>query len=178
MKNFFSLTYLALVFLRLSSVVFITRFPLFTWLFIYVLDVIDYYPALRSGITFKQYEWIDKTLDLITRIYLVYSFYLLNLPYLLLLLMFLYRLIGDILLAVTQKRIYLFLFPNLIEYFYPLYFIYLTYKLPIIYLYLFILISFVLKIFHEYQLHVRDWIDPVNKAYIQKHPRHKRKVSK
>lgn len=176
MKLFFKLLYYLLVVLRLLTFKLFVVSPLLAWVFTYFLDLFDYSAAIRSGISFIKYEWIDKSTDFVTRVYMVYTAYILGWPYAILLLMVFYRLIGDVLLAVTKNRKYLFIFPNLIEFFFPLYYFYIRFNLDWPYLAIFLFASVILKIAHEYLLHVKNWIDPVSLKYLQAHKGHNRKL--
>lgn len=174
-RLFFAFIYVCLVLGRIFSFLTIVQWPIITWIYIYILDVVDYGAAIRGGFTFRQYEYIDKITDFITRLYLVYAGYVIGGPYWILVVMVAIRLIGDIGLAITKDRKYLFLFPNLVEFFFPLYLLYLKqFNHNTTILVAFILISAVLKILNEYLLHVKNWIDPFNKQYVKTHKEHKR----
>lgn len=168
----FLISYWILVIARLLTFLTVVRWPVSTWLVMYLLDFVDYTAALRAGLTFTTYEWVDKTVDVITRFYLAWAGFILGGPYWILLAMVLFRLVGDVGLALTRNRTYLVMFPNLIEYFFPLYVIYLySYQGNTLILISFIVISTIVKVIHEYVMHVTDWIDPVNLAYLKRHRR-------
>ncbi len=173
---FFKFLYYLLVLARVLSFNLFLISPLLGWSVVYVLDLVDYAAAIRGGITFTKYEWVDKTVDVITRFYMVYTAIHFGWPWFLLLIIVLYRLIGDILLLVKKERKYLFIFPNIIEFFFPLYCLYMTLNLNEFYLIFFFVFSLLLKLIHEYVLHVKNWIDPWSLNYIKKHKQHKRSL--
>lgn len=177
-KTFYLYLYITLLLARLLSIFTFVQFPIITAVYVYFLDLFDYGAAIRANFDFAKYSVLDKSLDLITRFYMLYAGYVLGGPFMILLVMVLYRLIGDIGLALTHNRKFLFLFPNFIEFFFPLYVIYVRYfpgDLKI--LGIFLAISIALKMLNEYLLHVKNWIDPVSLAYLKKHPK-LRKISK
>lgn len=178
-KNIYFYAYILLLLARLFSVFTIVQYPIITWTYVYFLDLFDYGYSIRGGINFKTYNILDKSLDLITRLYLLYAGYFIGGPYIILVVMVLYRFIGDFLLAITHDRKFLFFFPNLIEFFFPLYVIYVRYFLGnYSLLTAFFVISFVLKMINEYLLHIKNWIDPNSLAYLKKHPKLRKVVGK
>jgi len=109
---------------------------------------------------------IDKSLDLWAYVFAMWYAYTTRVWfYPILLVFFVLRLIGQILFLVTEKRIYLIIFPNLFEVCFILFYLLDRYGIHdwsaitnhlILFVPLFaVLIS--LKIFHEYSLHRRGW---------------------
>lgn len=157
--------------IRVLSVVAIIKWPLGGWLLIFFVDTIDYYFALRGGLTFAQYQVVDKSLDILNRFYFIVPAFFYNWPVRnLFIILFLYRLIGDFLYFKNKSEKNFFLFPNLLEFILPAYIIFnhnLIFALGI---------GVPLKMLHEYKLHVSNFIDPFSSAYINNHPEHGRET--
>jgi hypothetical protein len=83
------------------------------------------------------------------------------------------RLIGDIFYFYTKKEKYFFYFPNIIEYFFPL-FIFILPSISVEKIVFILIISIIVKIVQEYVLHINKWIDPLNLKYLKEHPEYKR----
>lgn len=162
--------YLAASVVRVLSLLAIIKFPLFGWFVIFFVDTIDYFFALRGGLTYAQYQLADKSLDILNRFYFVVPAIVFNWPVRdLFLLLFFYRLIGDFLYFKNKSEKYFFLFPNLLEFLLPAYILFnrdLLWSLAI---------AIPLKLIHEYGLHIKNFVDPVSSAYINRHPEHARK---
>lgn len=142
----------------------ILYFPLWGWLIIFLLDTFDYALALRANINFKRYQIIDKSLDLLNMFYLIMvSFWFGNVIFSLFCSLFLLRCTGHILYMITKKDVYLLIFPNFIEFLFPLYLLSTSLQISIFG-------TLLLKIPHEFLLHKMHWIDPISKKYLRKHP--------
>ncbi|MEK7450272.1 MAG: hypothetical protein AAB019_12420, partial [Planctomycetota bacterium] len=103
----------------------IIKWPLAGWFIIFFVDTIDYFFALRGGLTYAQYQLVDKSLDILNRFYFVVPALIFNWPVRdLFLLLFFYRLIGDFLYFKDKSEKYFFLFPNLLEFILPAYIIF------------------------------------------------------
>jgi hypothetical protein len=172
--------YILLVLFRVLSFLIFPKFPLATWILVFIADIRDYRYAIRAGLTFKQYQYTDKTVDFLTRIYFVHAAYALNWGHAsLFLVLLIFRGVGDLLYLLTKSEKHMFYFPNIIEFFFLGYIFYLKH-LPqttetIVWL---LVISTVLKILHEWWLHVYEWIDKDSLAFLKKHPGHKRQIPK
>ena len=126
----------------------------------WVSDKPDGYLTFRLGWKFKKYHRLDKILDYWWYIIiLIYSFRLVIFPTILVL--FLFRSIGQIISLVSAKEKYLLLFPNCLEVFFALYLVF-SYLLPN-YLWLFtsynklIIISFcfLFALSQEYRINIK-----------------------
>lgn len=161
--------YTVVILIRILSVLVIFRWPLLGWLVIFITDTSDYFFALRAGFTYAKYEFIDKSLDILNRAYFVVPAFTFFWPdrYVFLFLFF-YRLIGDVLYFRSGKEKHFFFFPNILEFLLPAYIIFNHNLL------LSLAISVPLKLVHEYGLHLKNYVDPVSRAYILKHPEHNR----
>ena len=170
-KIIYRAIYLILEIVRILAVGIIINQPFLGWLVIFIIDTNDYFFALRTGITYAQYQLIDKSIDILNRFYFVIPAYIFNWPHRhLFLFLFFYRLIGDFLFFKFKSEKYFFVFPNLIEFLLPAYIIFNKDIL------LALSIALPLKLIHEYGLHVKNTIDPWSKSYIRKHPEHQRKL--
>lgn len=157
--------------IRVLSVVAIIKWPLWGWFLIFFVDTVDYFFALRGGLTFAQYQLVDKSLDILNRFYFVVPAIVFNWPVRdLFLLLFFYRLIGDFLYFKDNSEKHFFLFPNLLEFILPAYIIF-NHNLILA-----IGIGVPLKMLHEYKLHIKNFIDPFSSTYINNHPEHNRET--
>lgn len=173
-QRFFKAIYILVVAIRIGSLAIFLIDPLIAWLIAFILDTSDYVFALRSGLTYRQYQNIDKSLDLLSRVYFVVSAFFFGWPHAwLFVALFLLRLIGDILYFKTRREVWFFFFPNVIEFFFPLYILILPAPSVESILLIFI-VSLVVKLLHEHLTHIYRFIDPVSKTYIAKHPEHQR----
>ena len=163
------LIYGADIVLRLSSIVVVLRNPLLGSLLILLLDAGDYEVAVSAGVTYKKYQMIDKTLDMINMFYLTVSSFSLNLSikYFILALFF-YRSIGQVVYFYNRKDKYFIYFPNLIDFFFPIYLLSNSLVFSLI-------VSLPLKIIQEYILHVRHYTDPLAMTFVRAHPEHQLK---
>jgi hypothetical protein len=174
---FFKLIYGFVIVIRALSLPFFLVNPLAAWLFTLFLDTFDYSFALRSGLTYKKYQNIDKILDLLSRVYFVIAAYFFAWDHAYLFLaLFLLRLIGDYLYFKLRSEKFFFIFPNVIEYFFPLYILFLPDPTGQTVVFL-LIVATLMKLGHEYWIHINKWIDPVSKAYIKRHPEHRREIT-
>lgn len=154
---------------RILSLLVIIKWPMYGWFIIFFVDTIDYFFALRGGLTYAQYQLVDKSLDILNRFYFVVPAIIFSWPVRdLFLLLFLYRLIGDFLYFKNKSEKYFLLFPNILEFLLPAY-ILLHHDLL-----LSLAVSIPLKLAHEYGLHIKNLIDPISESYIRQHPEHNR----
>jgi hypothetical protein len=171
LRNLFLGTYILVIFIRLFSILLFLQYPLAAWLLVSVLDIFDYGLCLRSGLSYSAYQKIDKVLDFSARVYFVIVAYVLMWEFaFIFLILLLYRLVGDILYFKSRNERFFFYFPNISEFFFPIYILFIlnstsnTLEKIIIGL----VVALLLKLAQEYLLHIKDWIDPVNKRYILK----------
>jgi len=169
-KSFYQKVYIILEVIRVFAIAVIMKFPFGGWLIIFLIDTFDYYPALRTGITYSRYQQIDKSLDILNRLYFVLPAYFFSWPHKhLFLVLFLYRLVGEFFFFKVKSERYLFFFPNLLEFLFPAYIIFSeNFVLALI-------VALPLKLIHEYGLHIKGMVDPWSKSYITAHPEHQRK---
>lgn len=178
-KDIHKLIYVSGVAFRIFSIFLFILNPPLAWTLVFLVDTIDYGFALRAGFTYRQYQYVDKSLDVLSRIYFVFTAYYFNWAFTyLFLILFIVRLVGDAIYLFTKSEKYMFFFPNIIEFFFPLYILYmylLSGKTPnLASVLIIVFLSAVFKLFHEYLLHIRYWIDPVSLRYVKKHPEHGR----
>lgn len=165
-KNIARAVYLVDIVVRLSLILVVLRYPLLGALLILLIDAADYEIAVSAGLTYIQYQLVDKTLDQINVLYLTISSFILDLPIKYLILgLFSYRLIGQIFFFLTHKEKHFVLFPNLVDFLFPLYLVTNSLALSLI-------ISLPLKLIQEYMLHVRHYIDPFAMLFVRAHPEH------
>jgi hypothetical protein len=171
-KKLFQLLYLLSCLLRIFAIFILLASPVLGWIILTFIDTVDYALALRAGLTWPKYQAIDKALDALNRVYFVLVFYLLapNIIFYTSLAFLLIRGLGDILYFLKHQEKYYFFFPNVLEYFFIVYF--LTYDI-----YLSLIISVPIKVAHEYFVHIKRWIDPISLKYLKNHPEHKRAIS-
>ncbi len=179
--NKFRIGYILIIIFRLTLLPVFIFNPLIGWIISVSVDVFDYGVALRSGIIYNQYQTIDKFLDIVGRFYLVFSAWYFNWEVLsLVVILFLLRLIGDLLFFFIRNEKLLFYFPNILEFFFPIYIIFrfTIYQAPlsVSLLLVLIIVSAVTKISHEYFLHIYGWIDSDCLKYIKNHPEHERQI--
>ena len=169
-KDFFKIVYYVSTFIRIFSLVFFFIDPLLGWGVCFLLDAFDYTFSLRFMSSYDEYQNIDKVLDLLSRVYLVFIAYFFSWPYIwIFVLLFLLRLIGDIFYFCTRKEEYFFYFPNIIEFFFPLFILILPSisgkKVVFI-----LIISTIAKIVQEYVAHIKKWVNPLNLKYLEENP--------
>lgn len=113
-KNFGKAPTFFIIFLRLIAPVFIFFQPLLIFLIVSFLDWLDFFILINTGIKLKEYQLIDKSLDLYSQFFMM--LYGLETGYsLIFFFLFFYRLLGTIAFLITLRRLFLLVFPNLIE---------------------------------------------------------------
>jgi len=101
-------------FLRLIVPIFIFFQPLFVFIVFTFLDLIDYGFLKTLRITERKYHLIDKPLDLYSQLFMM--LYGLRTEYSILFLsLFIYRALGTAAFLITDRHLFLLIFPNLIE---------------------------------------------------------------
>lgn len=136
--------------------------PLLAIILAHLLDAFDSIFAYKANYTWKKYTRYDKLLDYWWYIFiLIYSF---GKPiWQIVLILFLIRSVGQILVLITSKHEYLFWFPNILEHYFVLYVLALAIFPQ--FLYYFegsqiiwpLLIATITKMPQEYILHVKGW---------------------
>ncbi len=126
-NKIFLTIYILSLLLRIGTAPLIFWFPLPAILLSFFLDGIDGEFASRKALTLAEYEYYDKALDLwwYTNAVLFSSFYFSDSPFIkyFLLLLFVYRLIGEVIFFKLNTRRILFWFPNFFEFFFVYFFI-------------------------------------------------------
>lgn len=108
--------YFIIILFRVLMAPLIFIFPFQSVILSFFLDVIDIEFASRRVITLDQYEKNDKIFDLWWYAFcLFYSFFYLKHWFNFLLILFLYRLVGDVIFFVKGHRKIFMLFPNFFE---------------------------------------------------------------
>jgi hypothetical protein len=152
--------YYLIIVLRFITPFSIFEFPLFAIISSLFLDNIDTEFASRGIKTKTQNQLIDKIFDTWWyTVVLVYSYFSLNEYFWLLLILYLYRLIGAIVLWSRKDRSLLMLFPNMYENFFFLFFFAthfesLRFLIIGVNFYYSIFIIALAKLIQEYWLHV------------------------
>lgn len=145
--------------LRILVAPLIFIWPLLSIIVSFFLDLIDGDFAYKV-VSKKLYQIIDKNLDLWWFInIMIYSY--INYPdyKIYLLILFIYRVVGQLIYYVSGNRKILLLFPNFFEWVFFLIFLGKNYYPSIITgqtFYLILLVIFFVKIFHEWFLHVAN----------------------
>jgi hypothetical protein len=106
---------LAVIFLRILSAVFIVINPLWGFILFIIFDYLDaYFLEHIAGMGWNTYQQLDKKIDIIGLLAMVYWGYLSGafLPFFGFLI---YRLIGEVVFFYTKKQSTLLFFPNFIE---------------------------------------------------------------
>lgn len=162
-KQKYQTVFNACVILRLIFAPIIFIFPVFTAIFVFVIDWIDGDFFKRSGRKHLQYSSIDKFLDYYWYIFILAYVLINNVPgkYVLLFL-FIYRTSGQLLYFYTKKRRYLFYFPNVFELYF--YFYLLTIYIPQWQSYMYFpktilplaVLTLLIALPREYILHIRN----------------------
>jgi len=178
-QKLFLTIYLLGLGIRFINIILFLINPLLGWLIGFIIDTLDYAAALRGGIKYLNYQKIDKTFDILFLIYILISAFYFHFPDLwIFVLFFILRLIGSLLFYLTKSAKYLIYFPNVLEFFFPIYIVYLHQnidnKLIVIIL---LIICLIIKLGHEYLLHSRYYIDRFSLAYIKNHPEHGRDIN-
>lgn len=113
-KNFFFFLYSLCIILRLLTGFLVFLNPLAFFIAYLVIDYIDFIPCINWNFKRMVYQKIDKALDYYAYVFMV--LYSATTPYsIIMLLLLLHRGLGLLLFYLTNKKKYLFLFPNLIE---------------------------------------------------------------
>ncbi len=155
----FTFFYKTNVCLRIISAAAIFYLPLPAFLLSFLLDIIDGDIAAQKVLTIREYEVLDKLLDLWWYSWsLAYSFFYFKSFFLILGLLFIFRLIGALLFFWKKDRFWFFIFPDYFISFFVLFFLihlfpdltFLIHK-PIIYITLLFIIAS--KLIQEYWLH-------------------------
>lgn len=147
---------------RVLSVFVVFVSPFLSVVVSHILDAFDSIFAYKAKYTWKQYTKYDKYLDYWWYIFiLIYS---VNKPiWQVILVLFILRSIGQILVFFTTKHEYLFWFPNILEHYFVLYVLALTFSPTYLYyfegnyIYWPLAIAIITKMPQEYILHVRGW---------------------
>lgn len=145
---------------RLVIPFFIFIYPLWTIFTALFLDLLDGEVASRKLLTHWQYQIYDKLLDLWWYTF-IFFYILIIYPQhsLFFVILYTYRLIGEVFFFISRKREILFLFPNLFEsaflllYFYNLLVGTSLFDNNLLYIYL--SIAFFIKLFQEYLIHIK-----------------------
>lgn len=151
--------YILIIILRIIFAPLIFVWPLLSIIVSFFLDLIDADFAYKA-VSKRLYQIIDKNLDLWWSInIIVYSY--INYPgyKIYLLILFIYRLVGQLIYYFSGNRGILLFFPNFFEWVFFLIFLGKNYYPSIITgqaFYLILLVIFFAKIFHEWFLHVAD----------------------
>ncbi len=179
-KLFFKLAYSVIILIRIFIFPLFLTQPLLAWLITFVLDAFDYSFALRSGARYITYQMIDKVLDLLFVFYMVLAVWYTNYQLLwLFVAYFVLRIIGSIFFEVTKNSKYLIYYPNLLEFFFPLYIISQTvFANDTTFITISFVVAYFAKMVQEEVAHNRYYLDPVSLAYIKKHPEHQRDISR
>lgn len=164
--------YYFVILLRFILPLFIFSYPLYIVIGATLLDAIDGEFAARRVLTKTRYQYIDKFMDNWWYLcVLIYSYSYFNQYFLLLLILFCYRIIGISLFYRMKKRLMLILFPNFFEnafflIFFSTYFGW-SFLLQGQMFYKSLLVVFLLKIIQEYWLHIaqKSIIEDVLKLY-------------
>ncbi len=108
--------YFLFVILRVILAPLIFLFPVPVVAILFLLDYFDGELASKKVLTLEQYEKIDKALDLWQYVYeLLFCGFMLKIYFPLLMIFFVYRMVGEILFFLTNKRKLLVVFPNFFE---------------------------------------------------------------
>ncbi len=152
--------YYFVVLLRILVAPLIFIWPLTAIILSFFLDVIDIEFASRGALTLEKYERYDKALDLwwYFNVMTFSWFYLPNYRYVLLIL-FIFRTVGEVIFFIKKDRRIFFLFPNFFENIFFLIFFSLNFKqlnflLDKKYFLFSLSASISLKIFQEWWVHI------------------------
>lgn len=149
--------FLVWAFARFAICFFIFKYPLFVTITSLLLDWGDFLICKKAGFSWSQYSSYDKTMD--------YWWYLFILFYSLgksiasiIIVLFVFRTIGQYLIFIRKKEIYFTLFPNVLESFFTFYvlaqsFPYINQLFSRSYPFNALLISFLIAIVRELYLH-------------------------
>ena len=146
--------YYLIIFLRILSAPLIFFWPLQSIIVSFLLDAIDADFA-HYIVTKKQYQLIDKTIDLWVSFFeMVFAWQVFPAFRYFLLFLFLWRIIGTLIFYLTGKRKFFLIFANYFEN--AFFVIFFRNYLSKINLYFLIGISFIIKLFQEWFIHIAD----------------------
>lgn len=152
--------YYFVVLLRILSAPLIFIWPLLSIILSFFLDIIDIEFASRKVLTLDEYEKQDKILDLWWYLNSV-IFGWFHLPYyrFLLLILFIFRAIGEVIFIIKNDRKVFFLFPNFFEnifflIFFSVYFKQLNFLLNSQFIFFSLSVAIIAKIFQEWWIHI------------------------
>jgi len=152
--------YYFVVLLRILSAPLIFIWPLLSIILSFFLDIIDIEFASRKVLTLDEYERQDKILDLWWYLNaVIFSWF--HLPYyrFLLLILFIFRAIGEVIFFIKNDRKVFFLFPNFFEnifflIFLSVYFKQLNFLLNSKFIFFSLSVAIIAKIFQEWWIHI------------------------
>ncbi len=143
---------------RITSPFFVFIHPGITAIIVYCLDSIDGFLAFKSKFAWTQYNTMDKLLDYWWYVFIL-IFMIGNELFPIVMILFIYRSIGQILCIVTKRDSLLLLFPNIHEHFFWLYLFSLYTGLSIYFKYgnviIPLLIATIIAVSKEYVLHIK-----------------------
>ncbi len=174
--KYFRTLYFFNIFLRIVYPFSILLYPLAGWFICFFIDIFDFSITLRANINISTYQLFDKSLDQWFIGFLVITFYLYGWPGKeIALALFLVRLIGEFLYFKTKKELFLVCFPNILEFFFPIFIIMSFYifglnNMDSDKLLIALVLSTILKLIQEYLAHFRVYRDPVCAKYLKKFP--------
>jgi len=169
-------------FARIFLVFFIFKWPLPVAIAELFLDNIDSGVAYKSGMRWPSYTRYDKSIDLWWYLFiLIFSFNKIIFP--MILVLFIVRFVGQVLTLITRDERYLFWFPNILENYFILYLVVITFSPNLIYYFsgnfiIFpLLLSFISKMPQEYILHMnsplygggKNWSKAMKQALGRQH---------
>lgn len=152
--------YYFVVLLRIISASLIFVWPLPAIILSFFLDVIDIEFASRKVLTLSEYERYDKALDLWWYFNaMIFSWFHLPNYRFLLLILFIFRTVGEIVFFIKNDRRIFFLFPNFFEnifflIFFSIYFRQLNFLLDRKFIFFSLSIAIITKIFQEWWVHI------------------------
>lgn len=171
-EYFFRGVFGVMIFIRICATSLYFYYPFWGWVITCALDAFDYWPSILGRFNGLTYQELDKTADLITRVVLLISVFALNWEFkYLFLAFFLLRFVADIIFFLRKNRKIFFYLPNIVDFMYPLYalFILVLNKEPDIeYFSLMLVVATVAKVFHEYTLHSKLYMEPVSRYLIKR----------
>ncbi len=144
---------------RIIGPFFVFLTPVLVAIVLYFLDSVDGYLAFRSKLTWKQYHLYDKVLDYWWYIFiLLFSFDKPIFP--IILILFIYRSIGQVLTVLTLNETLLIFFPNILEHYFWFYLAsFLVGGISFLFQWPFqilpLLASFVVAVVIEYMIHYK-----------------------
>ena len=152
--------YYFVVLLRILAAPLVFIWPLPSIILSFFLDIIDIEFASRKVLTLSEYEKYDKALDVWWHLnIMIFSWFYLPDYKIFLLILFILRMIGNIIFFLKNDRRIFFLFPNFFEnifflIFFSLYFKQLNFLLGREFIYFSLSIMIITKIFQEWWVHI------------------------